>query len=47
MGLFQTNENNSTGNRINVGDLIITWDENEDDKLQSEPCCKMPVDRKE
>lgn len=47
MGLFQTNDNSLTGNSIIVGDMIITWDDNEDSRLESEPSCEVPVAKNE
>lgn len=36
MGLFELNHNNMTGNTLKVGDLIISWDNPEEDKDSEE-----------
>lgn len=36
MGLFELNHNNLTGNTLKVGDLIISWDNPEEDEESEE-----------
>lgn len=36
MGLFELNHNNMTGNTLKVGDLIISWDNPEEDEDSEE-----------
>lgn len=36
MGLFVTNDNTVTGNSMMVGDMLITWDDGEESKSETE-----------
>lgn len=45
MGLFETNDNTLTGNSIMVGDMVITWDNNEDTEPESVLNTETPVEK--
>jgi len=46
MGLFETNDNTLTGNSIIVGNMVITWDDDNTIELDPDTRNETPIDEK-